>query len=265
MNFKYLKSIVRFSLLVLIFASNSFAGDRAGFQSIFNQYQANGTLVILDARGDKAQFHLYNQSRAKQRFSPASTYKIPHTLFALDYDLVRSDQQLFKWDGVTRKYASHNSDQTIGSAFKNSVVWVYRSFAKQIPAETLSQYLQKINYGNQQSSAEKGDYWIEGDLAISAYEQIAFLQKLFDKSLAFKYRHMEMLIEIMQVKQTNQWTLRAKTGWNGQVGWWVGWVEFNNGPIFFALNIDTPNREKDLYKRQAIVKKAFKSLGILIE
>ena len=31
-----------------------------------------------------------------------------------------------------------------------------------------------------------------------------------------------------------------KTGWEGRHGWWVGWVEWSAGPVFFALNIDTP-------------------------
>ena len=49
------------------------------------------------------------------------------------------------------------------------------------------------------------------------------------------------------------WILRAKTGWEGRMGWWVGWVEWPTGPVFFALNIDTPNRMDDLFKREAIV------------
>ena len=44
------------------------------------------------------------------------------------------------------------------------------------------------------------------------------------------------------------WILRAKTGWEGRMGWWVGWVEWPTGLVFFALNIDTPNRMDDLFK-----------------
>lgn len=260
MNFNNLKTIFCLSIVFLFLSRNCYAEERPDWGEIFKQYQASGTLVILDARDGKEKVYFYNQQRAKKRFSPASTYKIPHTLFALDYDLVRSEQQVFKWDGVQRHYASHNKDQTIGSAFKNSVVWVYQSFAKQISQQALSEYLKKSNYGNQQFSTEKGHYWIEGDLAISANEQIEFLQKLYNKSLPFNYRHMELLIKIMKVKQTPQWTLRAKTGWSGTIGWWVGWVEFKTGPLFFALNIDTPNREKDLFKRKAITKKILNNI-----
>ena len=59
------------------------------------------------------------------------------------------------------------------------------------------------------------------------------------------------------------WTLRAKTGWDGKIGWWVGWVEQPNGPVFFALNIDTPNRTADLAKRQTITRHVLRSMGAL--
>ena len=49
---------------------------------------------------------------AARRYSPASTYKIPHTLFALDAGAVADEFQVFKWDGVKRTFASHNQDQT---------------------------------------------------------------------------------------------------------------------------------------------------------
>jgi beta-lactamase class D len=72
-----------------------------------------------------------------------------------------------------------------------------------------------------------------------------------------------LIKDIMVVEAKPQWLLRAKTGWQGRHGWWVGWVEWPNGPVFFALNIDTPNRMKDLYKRQAIVRDILRSLDAL--
>ena len=48
-----------------------------------------GTLVVFDARrsgGEKAgqapRYWVYNGSRAQRAYSPASTFKLPHTLFA---------------------------------------------------------------------------------------------------------------------------------------------------------------------------------------
>jgi beta-lactamase class D len=57
------------------------------------------------------------------------------------------------------------------------------------------------------------------------------------------------------------WLLRAKTGWTGRLGWWTGWVEWPQGPVFFAMNMDTPNRLQDLPQRQALVRGALQSLG----
>ena len=60
------------------------------------------------------------------------------------------------------------------------------------------------------------------------------------------------------------WILRAKTGWEGRMGWWVGWAEWPTGPVFFALNIDTPNRMDDLFKREAIVRAILRSIEALL-
>ncbi len=57
--------------------------------------------------------------------------------------------------------------------------------------------------------------------------------------------------------------MRAKTGLGGQIGWWVGWVEFPDGPVIFALNIDTPKRMADAPKREAIGRQVLESIGAL--
>ncbi len=67
----------------------------------------------------------------------------------------------------------------------------------------------------------------------------------------------------MIVEAKRDWILRAKTGWDGQMGWWVGWVEWPTGPVFFALNIDTPNRMEDLHKREAIARAILQSVNAL--
>ena len=67
----------------------------------------------------------------------------------------------------------------------------------------------------------------------------------------------------MIVEAEKDWILRAKTGWEGRHGWWVGWVEWSAGPVFFALNIDTPNRWEDLYKREAIARDILISIRAL--
>ena len=44
----------------------------------------------------------YDVERAQKRFMPASTFKVPHALFALDAGAVRDEFQVIRWDGVKR-------------------------------------------------------------------------------------------------------------------------------------------------------------------
>lgn len=197
------------------------------------------------------------------RYPPASTFKIPHSLFALDAGIVRDEFQVFKWDGVERSFAAHNQDQDLRSAMRNSAVWVYSLFAEEIGEEGARQYLRKIHYGNADPSGAQSTYWIDGNLKISAFEQIAFLKDLYQNELPFKREHQRLVKDVMINEAGTNWILRAKTGWEGRWGWWVGWVEWPSGPVFFALNIDTPNRMEDLYKRQAITREILLSIQAL--
>ena len=114
--------------------------------------------------------------------------------------------------------------------------------------------MQRLDYGNADPSVEQGDYWIDGKLAITAEEQIEFLQRLYRNQLPFTIEHQRLVKDLMIVEADRNYILRAKTGWEGRYGWWVGWVEWPSGPVFFALNIDTPNRLSDLPKREGITR-----------
>jgi beta-lactamase class D len=69
--------------------------------------------------------------------------------------------------------------------------------------------------------------------------------------------------DVMVNEAGPDWILRAKTGWTGRIGWWVGWVEWPDGPVFFAMNMDTPQRMADLPKRQGITREILRSINAL--
>src|SRR5882672_11274171 len=56
-----------------------------------------------------------------ERLTPASTFKIPHALAALDAGVVSGPDHVFKWDGVPCAYESWRRDHTLASAMRNSV------------------------------------------------------------------------------------------------------------------------------------------------
>jgi beta-lactamase class D OXA-2 len=268
--------VQRFFVLIMIFCAASASAQtafttRPDWQSFFADADARGTLLIADFRDAEPAWLVFNPERAQQRFSPASTFKISHTLMALDAGVVRDAAQVFVWDGVARRYEPHNHDQTLRTAMRHSTVWVYQGFAKAMGEAKAATYLAQIGYGNARTSAGEGrdGYWLDGDLAISAFEQIEFLRRLYRDELPFSVAHQQLVKELIEVERGDGWVLRAKTGWSGRYGWWVGWVERvervdgPNAPVFFALNIDTPNRMADLGKRESITRAVLRTIGAL--
>lgn len=237
--------------------------DRPDWNAYFTKFGATGTLVVVDERQTPAATLVFNRERSARRYSPASTFKIPHTLFALDAGAVADEFQVFAWDGVKRSFPGHNQDQTLRSAMRNSTLWVYQGFARQIGESKARSYLRAANYGNADPSAGRGDYWVDGNLRISAVEQIAFLRSLYRNALPFKVEHQRLVKDLMIRQATSDRILRAKSGWEGSYGWWVGWVESQEGAVFFALNMDTPRRLEDLPKREQIVSAVLRSMGVL--
>jgi beta-lactamase class D len=237
--------------------------ERSDWKSFFTESAAQGTIVVLDERAEARSTWVYDASRAQRRYTPASTFKIPHALFALDAGVVKDEFQIFHWDGVERRFAPWNQDQDLRSSMRNSAVWVYQLLAKDIGEDRARDYLRKANYGTADPSGGVDGYWLDGNLKISAHEQISFLRRLFKNELPFPREHQRLVKDVIIVEAGSDWILRAKTGWEGDIGWWVGWVEWPTGPVFFALNIDMPNREADLPKRQAIARRILRSIGAL--
>ena len=200
---------------------------RSDWARYFAEAGVGGTLVVVDERTNPASRWVHDEGRARTRFIPASTFKIAHALFALDAGIVRDEFQVFRWDGTRREIDSWNRDQDLRSSMRNSAVWVYQAIAREIGEDGERRYLQRIGYGNADPSGDVDRFWLAG----------------------------------------RDWILRAKTGWKGrrqpQVGWWVGWVEWPEGPVFFALNIEMLNEGADLPKREAIARAVLRSIGAL--
>jgi beta-lactamase class D len=239
--------------------------ERPDWGQFFQRAGVGGTIVILDQRAGADAHFVYGAERALTQFIPASTFKIPHALFALDAGIVRDEFQVFRWDGTQRDIESWNRDQDLRSSMRNSTVWVYQQLARELGEDRERAYLRKINYGNADPTGGIDTFWLSGNLRISAEEQVAFLQRLYRNALPFRVEHQRLVKDVMIVEAGRTWILRAKTGWAArvkpQVGWWVGWVEQPDGPVFFAINIEMPNGADDLPKREGIARDVLRSIG----
>lgn len=129
---------------------------------------------------------MHNKKRAKQQLSPASTFKILNTLIALDVGVVTSKDSVFQWDGTKRGLDAWNKDQTLQSAFKVSCVWCYQEIARNVGESRYRSALMDANYGNQRIGDQVDQFWLNGELQVSALEQINFLSRLVSDSVPFR-------------------------------------------------------------------------------
>lgn len=238
---------------------------RPDWERFFSEANATGTILVIDERSDEQ--WVWNAERAATRFCPASTFKVPHALFALDAGVLRDEFAKIPWDGDGHAIAGWNADQTLRSSMRHSTVWVYQGFARAIGAERERAYLAKVGYGNREVGDDIETFWLDGSLAISAVEQVAFLRRLYRNELPFDVAHQRLVKDVMINEAGRDWILRAKTGMairkDRPVGWWVGWVETPQGAVFFALNIDVPGGMADAAKREAIGRAVLTSIEAL--
>ncbi|WP_198305519.1 class D beta-lactamase [Arcobacter vandammei] len=244
--------------IAIAFLVNLLANDLE-LEKIFHKYEADGTIVIKSL--DEKKVYIFNENRAKIFFSPASTFKIPNSLIALNEGVVDKNSVIV-WDKKIREYEPWNTNQTLKSAFKNSCVWCYKEFALKIGFEKYKKYLKILDYGDKNIGVNISDFWLDESLKINTFGQVEFLKKLYKNELPFKKDDIEVLKDIMLDENSLEYKIFAKTGWEGKYGWYVGFIETKNDVWFFATNIDTKSKD-DLGKRKAITLEALEIKGIL--
>src|SRR6185503_14895748 len=126
---------------------------------------AAGECVViapLDSGAERA----FGGGECDRRTLPASTFKVPHALIALDTGVV-TDRTVMKWDGRKKDFPAWERDHTLDSAIKSSVVWFFQEAARSIGRERELQHLRAFAYGSQSFSREVDSFWLNGDLTIS--------------------------------------------------------------------------------------------------
>jgi beta-lactamase class D len=207
----------------------------------------NATFVYLEP--DRRQRVRVRAEEAARRRVPASTFKIPHTLIALDSGVLAPDDVL-TWD--PERYPADDwwpeawrGDHTLASALEHSVVWFYREVASRVGADREQAYLDAFEFGNRAIGDNPTSFWLVGPLAVSADEQVDFLARLWADDLPASREAMALTRGMVQVLDVGPgWRLLGKTGTlmlqPGALNWLVGAVETDAGTGFFALWAETP-------------------------
>lgn len=252
-----------FIIFILFLTSISLHAEesliKSSIENLYKSNNINGSIFIESMDGTIE--HHYNVND-KERFVPASTFKIPNTLIMLEEGLIKDQSDIIKWDGVERAYSSWNKDQTLKSAFHYSCVWCYQRYAKQIGDEKYHTYLRKFNYGNLLTGNDLTRFWLDGELKISVKEQVKFLRKVYDEDLPIQKPHIKTLKHIMLSDDHENYKVWSKTGWSGKDGWYVGYLVTNNQTWFFANHIEI-NKNSDSKYRKKLTMDTFKMLNLI--
>jgi beta-lactamase class D len=186
-----------------------------------------------------------DNDRSGEAKLPASTFKIPNSVIALETGVVGDpDKDVFQWDGVTRSIEAWNRDHTLRSAIAASAVPVYQEIARRIGTERMQKYVDLFEYGNRDIGGGIDQFWLTGNLRIDPIQQVDFVDRLRRGALPVSKRSQEMVRDILPVTKSGDSIIRAKTGLLGaelgkpSLGWLVGWAEKGDEQTVFALNLD---------------------------
>ncbi|MFZ9612964.1 MAG: penicillin-binding transpeptidase domain-containing protein [Crocinitomicaceae bacterium] len=205
------------------------------------------------------QYFYYNDSMANIPFSPASTFKIPNTLIGLETGVLKDS---------TSRLNLGLSDPTLKFAFQNSIVPYYQKLAGQIGDQNMQDYLKRFDYGNKLITPELTSFWLQGDLRISAFEQLDFLFKIEKRQLGLRPETYQTLMDIFEPRMSHPFNLYGKTGWGYQdgkdLGWFVGFADWGKSRYLFATVMTSPGEYYGKFdfgvKRIELTKSAFQAL-----
>ena len=185
-----------------------------------------------------------------ERTSPASTFKIPHGLAALESKVITEDE-VIRIKGK-QKIASWEGTHTLRTAIRYSVVPFFQETARRIGRKRMTAWLEKFDYGNKNDSGRIDRFWLNGRLKISPVEQLAFLEKFFTGALPVEPKTLEVVKSALEQPAGTYvaggtevpiegWPAGAKlfgktgsTGEPARVGWYVGAVERDGRRFVFV-------------------------------
>ena len=237
------------------------------------------TFVLLSELNEKdgsnqSKISSVNEDRANLSISPFSTFKIVNSLIGLELGVIKNKTQTLTFD--KERYPVRAwwppvwklPHYDLSTAFKYSMVAIYRQLANDIGEKNMLSYLKKIHYGNEDISSGLDSFWLNGSIKISAMEQVLLLQKIYHNRLALNESSIEVLKDIMLVDSQPNYRVFAKTG-AGKVddgtmlGWYVGFVENSSGVHFFAFNFNSPSYAQMKANRIKIATNHLKLAGII--
>lgn len=260
-----------FSIMVISCSVNNATEDNE-IRTYFDQHKVTGTFGLFN--NGTGEFTIYNMSRFRDSaYLPASTFKIVNALIGIETGRVKDSSTIIRWDGIKREIPSWNQDLTMQKAFEYSAVPWFQHLARQIGKDTMQYWLDTLGYGSlvkRPAIAENLDtFWLDNSVKVTADEQLGLVKKLYFGQLPFQPRSQRMVKNMMLRESKTAYSLSYKTGWGRtekkhHLGWVVGWVEENNHPYFFVLQLESADPAFDMIAvREKMLKDILRHYGYL--
>jgi beta-lactamase class D len=269
-----MRKIIILLNLILLINLNSYGQIKTNevvkpeFETILANLKVKGAILIYDVKNKT--FYSNDFTWTKTGIIPASTFKIPNSIIALETGVIQNDSAIFKWNGEKRNNQKWEQDLTFKEAFQVSCVPCYQEVARKIGVKRMKTYLKKLNYpGMIFDTLTIDNFWLHGKSKISQMQQIDFLERLYFSKLPISKRTENVMKDIMLIEKTESYTLSGKLGWGMRNekdnGWLVGYLEANNSVYFFATNVEKEEANIDEFPTTRLnsTKEAFKKLKLI--
>ena len=225
--------------------------------------------IIFDPLQKK--YLICNDSLAKRKFSPASTFKIANAIIGLETNVLSDEKQVFEWDGKKRANDKWNQSQDLETAFKNSTVWYFQALARKIGEKRMSKMLRKLNYVDKDFKINNDidSFWLNGNLKKNLFEQVDFVQKLAFEDLATSKKTYKTIEKIMFSHTIEDVNIYAKTGWavdcKLDIGWYIGYAVKSGIKYPFGTILVTNDYKSFDFQnlRKEIAFEALRSIGVI--
>lgn len=236
-------------LLVLLTSCGLFQRkSEMTLESIYSGFDVEGAFVALHAKDSLKYF--YNAELAQQAFSPASTFKIVHSIIALETGVLANISDTITWNGKKYQNEMWNATTDMKGAFTYSVVWYYQEVARRIGQKRMITWLDSLGYGKLKENFTLDSFWLNEQLTITAEQQVQFLHRLVTDQLPIKPSTYDALMKLMYNSDLSvKGNVYTKTGWaqkgEEDLGWMVGFEILPDDTIVFANFIRSSKKVQD--------------------
>lgn len=227
----------------------------------------NGAAVLYNP--NENMYQIYQEELANTRRSPCSTFKIISSLIGLEQEIIIPDASTKTWSGEWFWNDDWNKDIDFDEAFRASCVWYFREVINEIGQDAMQTELEKLQYGNCDSSDWEGrlntnnnnraltGFWIESSLKISPKEQTEVMERIFGSQSAYSQKTQEQLKQVMLSTQQEEPNLAiyGKTGMGKANGvtvdaWFTGFADLAEKRVYFCVYLGE-TKEKDVTSAKA--------------